>query len=292
MRTSSALWIALFLSALARGALAGAPVAPPPASGGTARAYDPATFETLRWGAAAPYPPFVASSSLPPERTSYGPENVVDDSPFTAWVEGRPDDGIGEWIELRSPCGPPEGTTARLVVFDGYQKSPALFEDNGRVKGLAVALAGADHGSLALADVMGPQEFPIPVSWGQTVRLTITEVYPGRKWRDTALSELFIDCRDEPLPDPGPADARCCVVEEPETVTARSDITLAACKALSDEDNGRETRWSAGRVCETICCRFTTETDVLRVRHERVPRGSCTEEPLQAAEVVAISNCH
>jgi hypothetical protein len=48
---------------------------------------------------------------------------------------------------------------------------------------------------LELGDVMGVQQFKFPrelLKQGNgAIRFTILEVYPGSKWKDTAISEIF-----------------------------------------------------------------------------------------------------
>lgn len=149
-------------------------------------------------------PPFMdgqlkASSSLAAQANKdYSANNICDDNPTTAWVEGHPDYGIGEYLELNwTPMG-----NGEISILNGYQISKSTWEDNSRVKKLKVSIAGKDICQIELADVMGIQKFEIPglviadskgydYKIDGAIRFTIQEVYPGLKWKDTAISGLF-----------------------------------------------------------------------------------------------------
>lgn len=168
-----------------------------------------------------------ASSTLPPQgKASYGAAHICDDDPTTAWVEGRPDDGIGEYIEINDwILG--DGT---INILNGYQASRSSWENNGRVKRMQVSHDGKPVCVVELADVMGVQTFQLPgdvlqaiqgevrvrsiadvpegasyiddgngnitysIKGGGVLRFTILEVYAGLKWKDTAISGIF-GCR-------------------------------------------------------------------------------------------------
>lgn len=125
----------------------------------------------------------------------YLAEYVCDDDPTTAWVEGNPDYGIGEFIEFNNPVIMGDG---EISILNGYQSSKTSWENNSRVKKFKVSLNGKDFAILELADVMGAQTFTLPSILlnrigGETdvLRFTILEVYPGTKYKDTAISGIF-----------------------------------------------------------------------------------------------------
>ena len=140
----------------------------------------------------------VSSTLAPQGKNNYKASNLGDDDPTTAWVEGHTDYGVGEYIELNnwSPMG--DGT---ISILNGYQASESSWENNSRVKQLKVSLNNKDYCIIELSDVMGIQQFKFPKdlqsviskSEGKSVKLrfTITDVYPGIKWKDTAISEIF-----------------------------------------------------------------------------------------------------
>ncbi len=149
-------------------------------------------------------PPFLdgqlkASSTLAPQgKTNYSASNVCDDDPRTAWVEGNSDYGIGEYLEMEwIPMSDGE-----ISILNGYQSSKYVWENNSRVKMMKVSVDGKEVCSIELADAMGVQKFKIPglvkttdkgheYNIGGPIRFTISEVYPGLKYKDTAISGIF-----------------------------------------------------------------------------------------------------
>ncbi|MFM7235064.1 MAG: NADase-type glycan-binding domain-containing protein [Flavobacteriales bacterium] len=140
-----------------------------------------------------------ASSTLAPQgKFSYPVKNITDDNPTTAWVEGQADYGIGEFIELTEFSTAPHEVVS---ILNGYQASRASWENNSRVKQLKFSLNGKDYFILELADVMGAQTFSLPDDFmakldpasgkKSRIRLTIMDVYPGLKWKDTAITEIY-----------------------------------------------------------------------------------------------------
>lgn len=128
------------------------------------------------------------SSSLAPQGTkSYIARNLGDDDPTTAWVEGVPGNGVGEWIESAETLG-----DGLCYIINGYQSSKAAFTNNGRVKSFTVFSNGKEVGVIVLLDVFGIQSFTIPQAYRNgRLRFVIREVYPGAKYQDTAISEFW-----------------------------------------------------------------------------------------------------
>ncbi|MCB9235283.1 MAG: hypothetical protein H6581_26750 [Bacteroidia bacterium] len=140
-------------------------------------------------------------------KITYGPENLGDNNPVSAWVEGDArGDGIGEFIEFdyafdRAFEQAAEGGDKyedEWYILNGYQKSPRIWQENNRIKTLRVVLNGQDYCRVHLSDEMGVQTMPLGFLAEQDqprgvlhFRLVIEEVYPGSKYHDTAISELF-----------------------------------------------------------------------------------------------------
>ncbi len=131
---------------------------------------------------------------------NYHPSYVLDDDPKTAWVEGAEGDGVGESLTI--PVSALKSARAvRLVLFNGYQKSPGLLNANSAPKQLTVTVRapGGQESvkrQLTLQRKMGPQSFDIPVSGAVAdVVLTIDSVHPGSKYKDTCVSDVqvFVD---------------------------------------------------------------------------------------------------
>lgn len=119
---------------------------------------------------------------------------VCDDDPTTAWVEGNIDYGIGEFLEFKGfvPMG-----NGEISILNGYQSSKTAWENNSRVKKFKISLNGKDICILELGDVMGVQTFNLPPNEFKNLRdesilrFTILEVFPGLKYKDTAISGIF-----------------------------------------------------------------------------------------------------
>lgn len=131
---------------------------------------------------------------------SYSVKNLFDHKPGTAWVEGKPDDGIGEWVSFKFDKQAWEDQAYAfagvIYIVNGYAKSPALFRENNRIKTLRVSYNGRVLCDLTLTDTMQLQTFriqqlrPAGCRLGDTLRFEIREVYRGTKYRDTCLTEL------------------------------------------------------------------------------------------------------
>jgi hypothetical protein len=167
-----------------------------------------------------------ASTTLAPQgKYKYSAQNICDDDPTTAWVEGNLDYGIGEYLEINNWSVMGNG---EISILNGYQSSKSSWENNSRVKKFKVSLNGKDFFILELADVMGAQRVLLPtnllnkmrgeekivhsnaevpegvssindgngnisftIGGGGKLRFTIIEVYPGLKYKDTAISGIF-----------------------------------------------------------------------------------------------------
>ena len=125
-----------------------------------------------------------ASSELedpgPGEVGRYGPEQLFDFDPYTAWSEGAPGDGVGEAIYLSLE----PGATA-LGMRNGFARSDRLFEANNRPRFLRVTPIGAlnlqgfateyftvydgkplaPSARLPLEDRRTPQRVELPYDW-------------------------------------------------------------------------------------------------------------------------------
>lgn len=150
------------------------------------------------------YDTVIASSSLAPQgKRTYDASNAADLSYETAWVEGKPGLGIGEWIEYQFPAGNPRITS--IIVCNGYIRSQKAWEENARVKKMEVTINGKKFTTLHFDDVYAEQIFDVgEIGWKRVegtepgtepikMRFTILDVYPGTKYEDTAITEIYFD---------------------------------------------------------------------------------------------------
>jgi Caspase domain len=133
---------------------------------------------------------YCTSSALPTSAANhYDPAMMFDGNRATAWVEADKGDGVGETITLHF------GSQRSLVGFEvinGYDKDQKIWSANSRVAELEAETGDGQVQQITLKDVRGASRFdfhaPVETSW---LRLTIKSVYPGAKYRDTAISELY-----------------------------------------------------------------------------------------------------
>ncbi|MCI4668985.1 MAG: hypothetical protein MRZ79_12700 [Bacteroidia bacterium] len=162
--------------------------------------YDLGAFSTdipgCSWYCATGPKEFKTSSTLPAGKTSnYKAENLHDFKLKTAWVEGKEDYGIGEEIEVSFDFGKmSQLRITSLIIFNGYCKSESTWKANSRVKTFAISVNGTDMGKLHLKDTYLGQRFDIGNFADKVnIKLKILEVYPGSKYKDTAISEINFD---------------------------------------------------------------------------------------------------
>ena len=133
-------------------------------------------------------------------QVKYVAQNAHDSSYKTVWVEGKPDYGIGESLLYYFKANSPR--VNKIIIFNGYLKSKDLWRDNSRVKKFKVYTNNNLIAVLELKDTMAQQEFEItPVSSkvknkDLILRFEIVEVYPGSKFKDTAITELYFSGLD------------------------------------------------------------------------------------------------
>lgn len=139
----------------------------------------------------------VTASSALADR--YAAEKAHDFSIVTAWVEGVVDNGEGEYLRYSFPGTCPRITT--VLIHNGYVKNWEVWYDNARVKRLLMYYNDEPYAILNLQDTMGLQSFDVGVlgyedkdsapAW--SIKFEILEVYPGKKYEDTAITEIYFD---------------------------------------------------------------------------------------------------
>jgi hypothetical protein len=148
------------------------------------------------------------NSVLEPKSLRYSSQNISDNNEKTAWVEGVPGFGAGEWIQMditpSTAGGKMEGcyNLYKIGLVNGYAKDTIAFTANNRIKTLKISyeyyyneelLKGEKDFVVSLKDQMKVQyinfEKPVKVS---RITFTISDTYKGNKFDDTCLSEIIL----------------------------------------------------------------------------------------------------
>jgi len=141
---------------------------------------------------------------------NYLPENAHDFSFQTAWVEGVEGYGIGEYLTYHfNPTSP---RITEIIIANGYVKSEKAYRENSRVKKLKLYFDNKPMAILNLEDCRREQIFEfdpigrrteLVADWEAlekmpkwTLKFEILEVYPGDKYDDTAISEIYFNGLD------------------------------------------------------------------------------------------------
>lgn len=132
-----------------------------------------------------------ASSHLIQKSMNYKVENVIDDNPSTAWIEGVSDDGIGQFIQFSS------NNTFRvdkIDIINGFSKNQKTYMKNNRVKKVIIEFSDKSQRVYELEDNnMEYQTIDIGGINTNSVKVIIQEVYTnGRVYKDTCISEISV----------------------------------------------------------------------------------------------------
>lgn len=139
-------------------------------------------FKTTGWES------ITASSILDPNKPNYIPKNIADQNTATAWVEGKEDDGVGEWIKFESPS---VQEIYKVDIYNGYQKSYELFQANSRLKAVKIEFSDGTSLIKTFKDDLGKTSIMLgkPVRT-TSIKFTILDIYKGKKYSDTCISEI------------------------------------------------------------------------------------------------------
>lgn len=131
----------------------------------------------------------VLESSTEEEKNRYKPENAIDRSTATAWNEGSPGDGTGEWIEMKSEK--PQHVKG-IRICAGFASDEGTYYNNARPS--AVTISFDDHTSvdMQLDDLFGQyQNLELEQPKDTTsVRVTIKSAYGGNSYNDCCIAEV------------------------------------------------------------------------------------------------------
>lgn len=130
-----------------------------------------------------------ASSTLSPE-SAYGADNLFDSRKEFAWAEGNAATA-GEGETLRFHFDQPVRISG-VQIWNGYQRSPEHFRANARTKDFQLSAANAPAQTFTLRDDPAGQKIDFPTAFeGQDFELKINSIYPGKKYKDLAISEIL-----------------------------------------------------------------------------------------------------
>lgn len=123
------------------------------------------------------------------EHDRYQAENAIDRSMATAWNEGAPGDGVGEWIEVKAD---------RLQHVQGVRICAGFASDEGtyynNARPAAVTITFDDHTSMDMElDDLFAQYQTLELEEPKdttSIRVTVTAVYGGNRYSDCCISEV------------------------------------------------------------------------------------------------------
>ena len=129
-----------------------------------------------------------SSTRAPLKAFSYAPANALDNNLLTAWIEGVPGPGVGEWIQCDFGR---EVKLNRVVMTPGYFKSASLWKQNNRLAAAKLFFSDGSSRSFTFPDRMQMQTLDVGGIRTRFVRLVIDDYYPGSvDSEDTPISEM------------------------------------------------------------------------------------------------------
>ena len=164
-----------------------------------------------------------ATSEMREGSTIYSANNLRDKNCKTAWVEAKPDFGKNEKIKIE--CN---GSITQLLLVNGFRKSEKTYYENNRVKKIALYVDGTRLGEMTFPDRpyhqvdasnildegellnLNPDFFTNNSGkvWSnasafypnKNIEIEILEIYPGSKYNDTCISDIYLIKAVLPIP--------------------------------------------------------------------------------------------
>jgi hypothetical protein len=131
----------------------------------------------------------------------FGPLSLFDGIPESAWCEGVPGDGIGEWVEFEL-----KEDVLGLSIHNGFkkitwilqathgnqeEKLKVVYTNNNRLKVLEIlSNDGKIKQELQLQDTSKKQSFESIFLPKGLYKVYIRDIYKGNKYDDTCLGEI------------------------------------------------------------------------------------------------------
>lgn len=123
------------------------------------------------------------------EGGTYSVSSVLTTDPLTKWVPSKSNDGgLNEWVKIYSFD---DQYVHGVKILNGYHKNSNTWGNNNRVRYCTITLSDGTSRDFTLPDTMDM----ITLDFGSAVKtssikLTITGLYRGTKWNDTAITYL------------------------------------------------------------------------------------------------------
>ncbi len=166
----------------------------------------------------------MASSVFRQGRQEFPPELAFDGDRRTAWNEGVPGNGVGEWIEARYAS---EVVVRSVTVVTGWdaisRHGHDLFVENAHIRRATLILDGREVATTDASVDVRVITFSPQASRATTVRVRVDDVWPGTRYEDLCVSEVTVDARDSAARQP-PAE----IVTQPRAPSPQSGVSGAS----------------------------------------------------------------
>ena len=159
--------------------------------------YDDLYMPFCSWYCGGVVESVTASNCLKPiGKFTYEGKNAHDFNHESVWATDG--NGVGASLVYEFAGKNPRITT--IKILNGHVKTEKAWRENSRVKRLKVYYMDKPYAILELEDSRTLQEFEVGVlgphsetapNW--TLKFEILEIYPGSKYGDTVIAELYFD---------------------------------------------------------------------------------------------------
>ncbi|MEE2827793.1 MAG: hypothetical protein VX498_01280 [Myxococcota bacterium] len=122
----------------------------------------------------------------PDKKNSYGPHLAVDGWTDTYWVEGGKS-GDGEYLDIDLGA---RKTLKRFEIGVGYHETKSFFEGHNRAGRVTLSFSDGSEQAFSLDDKRGLQAFDLTSVTTSRVRVTFSEIRPGKSHDDLYVSEV------------------------------------------------------------------------------------------------------
>lgn len=141
-------------------------------------------------------------------KTYWAAASALDSKPETCWQVDPEQQNVGQWIALDVPAAEVD----KLGVIIGWAKDDETFGDYARIKAAKIEIMDSGSGTptvvatanVTFEDKPGWQLVDLPDTkvggevLGGRVKLTVTDVYPGRDFPSLAVSEVRVHLKEFP----------------------------------------------------------------------------------------------